>query len=45
VSVDHQVPPAFAPFLAMRQEIRDTTIHHQLQDDLVDHLWILKGGA
>jgi hypothetical protein len=42
-NVDHQVPAAFAAFLAMRQEIRDTNTHSQLQDDLVEHLWILKG--
>ena len=43
--VDHNVPPAFAAFLARRQEIRDTTTHHQMQDHLVEHLWILKGAA
>jgi len=26
----------------MRQEIRDTNTHRQLQDDLVEHLWLLK---
>jgi hypothetical protein len=42
-NVDHQVPAAFAAFLAMRQEIRDTNTHSQLQDDLVEYLWMLKG--
>jgi hypothetical protein len=42
-NVDHQVPAAFAVFLAMRQEIRDVNTHSQLQDDLVEHLWMLKG--
>jgi hypothetical protein len=42
-NVDHQVPAAFAAFLAMRQEIRDANTHSQLQDDLVKHLWMLKG--
>jgi hypothetical protein len=42
-NVDHQVPAAFAAFLAMRQEIRDANNHSQLQDDLVEHLWMLKG--
>jgi hypothetical protein len=37
------VPAAFAVFLAMRQEIRDANNHIQLQDDLVEHLWMLKG--
>ena len=44
-AVDHQVPAAFAAFLARRQEIRDTNTHNQLQEDLVDHLWMLKGNA
>jgi hypothetical protein len=41
--VDHQVPAEFAAFFAMRQEIRDANTHSQLQDDLVEHLWMLKG--
>jgi hypothetical protein len=32
------VPLALAAFLAMRQKIQDTHTHHQLHDDLVDHL-------
>jgi hypothetical protein len=36
--VDHYVPLAFAVFLAGCQEVRDTNIHHQLQDDLLEHL-------
>jgi hypothetical protein len=42
-NVDHQVSAAFAAFLAMRQEIRDANTHSLLQDDLVEHLWMLKG--
>jgi hypothetical protein len=38
VEVDHQVPIEFADFLAMHAEIRDTTVHAQLQRDLVEHL-------
>jgi hypothetical protein len=45
VQIDHQVSPAFAPFLAMRRGIRDKPTHYQLQEDLVDHLWMIKGGA
>jgi hypothetical protein len=41
--VDQNVPPAFAAFLARRQEVRDSNTYHQLQDDLVEHLWTLKG--
>jgi hypothetical protein len=44
VDVDHNVPPAFAAFLARRQEVRNSNTHHQLQDDLVEHLWTLKCG-
>jgi hypothetical protein len=32
-TVDHQVPVAFASFLAMHQKIRDANTHRQLQDD------------
>jgi hypothetical protein len=39
------VPAAFVAFLAMHQEIRDANIHSQLQDDLVEHLWMLKGNT
>jgi hypothetical protein len=44
-TVDRKVPAAFAAFLAMLQEIRDKNTHSQLQDDLVEHLWILKGNT
>jgi hypothetical protein len=36
---NHQVPASWAAFIAMRQEIRDSTIHQLLQDDLVEHIW------
>jgi hypothetical protein len=39
------VSAAFAAFLAMRQEIRDANTHGQLQDNLVEHLWMLKGNT
>jgi hypothetical protein len=38
--VGGQVPPTLAAFLAMCSKIRDTTTHHQLQDDLVYHLCV-----
>ncbi|XP_020153285.1 uncharacterized protein [Aegilops tauschii subsp. strangulata] len=44
-AVDHQVPVAWAAFLNMRQEIRDPQVHQELQKDLVEHLWRLKGNA
>jgi hypothetical protein len=43
VNVDHQVPAAFSTFLAMCQQIQDANTHSQQQDDLVEHLWMLKG--
>jgi hypothetical protein len=29
----------------MHQEIRDKVVHHQLQNDLVENMWALKGFA
>ena len=43
--VDHQVPATWANFMTMRQEIRDSTVHTQLQNDLVEHLWRRKGNG
>ena len=37
------VPSKFADFISMHNEIRDENVNHQLQDDLADHLWALKG--
>jgi hypothetical protein len=42
-TLDQHVPVAFAAFLAMRQEIQDANTNNQLQDDLVEHMWMLKG--
>jgi hypothetical protein len=39
--IDHQVSSSSDGLLAMCEEIRDLATHHQLQDDLVDHLWML----
>ena len=43
--VDHQLPATWIAYHNMRQEIRDPQVHHQLQQDLVEHLWRLKGDA
>ena len=43
--VDHQLPASWAAFLYMCQEIRDPQVHQELQHDLVEHLWRLKGNA
>ena len=40
--VDHEVRVTWANFLTMRQEIRDSNVHLQLQKDLVD-LWRRRG--
>jgi hypothetical protein len=42
---NHQVPTLWAAFIAMRQEIRDSTMHQQLQEDLVEHIWRLQGNT
>ena len=41
--VDHDVPADFADFVDMHAEIRDSNIHEQLQNDLVEHMWRVKG--
>lgn len=45
VQVDHQLPEIWSAFLNMRQEIRDPQVHQQEQNDLMEHLWRLKGNA
>jgi hypothetical protein len=42
---NHQVPALWAAFIAMRQEIRDSTMHQLLQDDLVEHIWRFRGNT
>ena len=43
--VDHQLPTTWTAFLNIRQKIRNALMHQQLQQDLVEHLWRLKGNA
>ena len=43
VEPDHNVPTSWANFIAMRQEVRDPTVHAQLQYDLVEHIWARRG--
>ena len=43
--VDHQLPATWTAYLSMRQEIRDPQVHEELQQDLMEHLWRLKGNA
>ncbi|KAK1631803.1 hypothetical protein QYE76_006118 [Lolium multiflorum] len=43
--VDHELPADFADFLAMHAEIPDSNVHEQLQADLVEHLWRIKGNT
>jgi hypothetical protein len=40
--VDQEVPSLLISS-AFMQKFRDTTVHAQLQHDLVEHLWSLKG--
>jgi hypothetical protein len=37
------VPADFADFIVMHAEIHGTHIHDQLQHDLVEHVWRVKG--
>ena len=43
--VDHEVPADIVDYLVRHAEIRDTNVHDQLQSDLIEHLWMLKGMA
>ena len=43
--VDHQLPATWTAYLSMHQEIRDPQVHQQLQQDLVEHLWRIRGDA
>ena len=36
------VPTQYAEFLTIHREIRDGTMHKQLHDDLMHHLWTMK---
>jgi hypothetical protein len=43
---NHQVPGLWAAFIiAMRQKIKDSTMHQLLQDDLVEHIWRFRGNT
>jgi hypothetical protein len=42
---NHQVPASWAAFIAMHQEIQESTMHQLLQDDLVEHIWRLRGNT
>jgi hypothetical protein len=39
VQVSHHHTPDLLEFINTRKQIRDNEIHHQLQEDLVEHLW------
>jgi hypothetical protein len=39
VRASHHHTPDLLEFIKTHKEIRDNEIHHQLQDDLVEHLW------
>jgi hypothetical protein len=42
---NHQVSASWTVFIATRQEIRDSTMHQLLQDDLVEHIWRFRGNT
>jgi hypothetical protein len=37
------LPADFADFLAMHAEIHDNDVYEQLQNDLFEHMWRIKG--
>jgi hypothetical protein len=39
------VSASWAAFIAMRQDIWDSTMHQLLQDDLVEHIWRFWGNT
>jgi hypothetical protein len=39
VRASHHRTPNLLEFIKTRKEIRDNESHHQLQEDLVEHLW------
>ncbi|KAK1652200.1 hypothetical protein QYE76_070005 [Lolium multiflorum] len=41
--VDHDLYADFTDFLTMHVEILDSNVHDQLQTDLVEHIWMIKG--
>jgi hypothetical protein len=43
LTIDHDVFVNFADFFAMHAEIRDIDGHTQLKNDLIEHLWRIKG--
>jgi hypothetical protein len=40
-----QVPTQLVVFLHMHQEIRDTGVHTQVENDVVEHLWVQRGNT
>jgi hypothetical protein len=42
---NHQVPASWIAFIAMHQEIQNSTMHQLLQDDLVEHIWRFRGNT
>jgi hypothetical protein len=41
--VNHQLAADFTEFFVMQAEIRDINVHEQLQKDLVEQMWRIKG--
>ena len=45
VEIDHNLLADWTAFIGMHMEIRNGDIHDQLQNDLVELAWVLKGLA
>jgi hypothetical protein len=43
--VDHEVRTVFHTFLQVHAEIRYKHVHARYKVDLVEHIWVRKGGA
>jgi hypothetical protein len=41
-AVDHHTSVEFSDFIAMHLKIHDEVACRQLEDNLVEHLWVLK---
>ncbi|XP_071685104.1 uncharacterized protein [Lolium perenne] len=45
VTISHQHSASFSQFLQVHRDIRDSQVHSQLQADLVEHQWQIRGNV